>query len=464
MHERADSPRDVPSMGIFKDRLTARIVAIGAISAILVAAFAIGESSVKRDAGSDRVTVIYWEKWTGDEAEQMRKVVDKFNKSQDRIFVKYLSISGVAQKTMLATAGGTPPDVSGIWQDQLCQFADANALMDLTDLARESGLNRDYYIHGYWDALNYRGRLWALPSTPASVALHVNPDLVPKEYATAETFPKTIEDLDELTKTASKKKADGSLEMAIFLPSNPGWWTWSWPGYFGGELVKDNRVVIDTPEALRSLTWYESYTKEFGSKEVQTFQSGFANFASPKDPFMDGRVATEINGVWKANYIRIYKPDLKWFAVPFPYPKDRPDLAGHSNLSQDILAIPRGAKHAKEAFEFIRFVQRQDVMEGLCTGHGKNSPLNKVSDHFFDNHPNKYIRLFDQLSRSPRSFSSPSIGIFPQMSNEINVAYQQVSTGQKSPKDALKDTQARLDVIWSTYQKQILADQAGDKP
>jgi hypothetical protein len=50
------------------------------------------------------------------------------------------------------------------------------------------------------------------------------------------------------------------------------------------------------------------------------------------------------------------------------------------------------------------------------------------------------------------------------MSSEINVAYQQVSTGQKSPKDALKDTQARLDVIWSTYQKQILADQAGDKP
>jgi hypothetical protein len=50
------------------------------------------------------------------------------------------------------------------------------------------------------------------------------------------------------------------------------------------------------------------------------------------------------------------------------------------------------------------------------------------------------------------------------MGSEINVAYQQVSTGQKSPKDALRDTQARLDIIWSTYQKQILANQSGDKP
>jgi ABC-type glycerol-3-phosphate transport system substrate-binding protein len=436
--------------------LTSGLIALSAIA--VVGAAVIGENVVSRQGEADRVTVIYWEKWTGDEAKEMRKVVDAFNASQNRIFVRYLSISGVDQKTMLATAGGNPPDIAGIWLDQLCQFADAGALTDLRPFANEHRIGADHYIPAYWGPLNYRGGLWALPSTPASVALHIRPDLVPAKYATPETFPKTIEGLDRMSAEISRKGKNDELLMAGFLPSNPGWWNWAWPLYFGGSLTKGNEVTIDTPEALQAYKWVEDYSKRFGSKQVQTFQSGFANFASPQDPFMSGKVATEINGVWKANYIRIYKPDLKWFAVPFPYPEKRPDLANHSNMSQDVLAIPRGAKHAKEAFEFIAYVQRQDVMEGLCSGHGKNSPLNKVSEHFFQTHPNKFIRLFDQLARSPKAFSPPQIGIYPQIGGEMNVAFQEVNASQKTPKQALHDAQVRLDKIWLVYRKQVLGE------
>jgi len=171
---------------------------------------------------------------------------------------------------------------------------------------------------------------------------------------------------------------------------------------------------------------------------------------------MQGKVATEINGVWKGNYIRVYEPGLKWFAVPFPYPADRPDLEGHSSLSQDVLTIPRGAKHPKEAFEFIKFIQRQDVMEGLCKGHGKNSPLEKVSENFFATHQNKFIRLFDKLARSPKAFSAPQIGISAQLRAEIDVAFSEVSTEQKTPEQALHDAQNRVTVMWETYKKQVL--------
>lgn len=425
---------------------------IGAVSSALI----VGETTVSRQARLDRTTVIYWEKWTGDEGEQMRKVVTAFNNSQDKIFVQYLSISGVDQKTMLAVAGGNPPDIAGIWVDQVCQFSDANALTDLNALAKQNGLDEKYYIKGYWDALNYRGGLWALPSTPASIALHVRSDLVPKEYATRETFPKTLEGLDELSKKITTRNADGSIKMAGFMPSNPGWWNWAWPNYFGGQLIDGDKITVNTPEAIRAFEWIASYAKTLGSKEMQSFQSGFGNFSSPQDPFMTGKVATEMNGVWKASYIKVNKSKAPWFAVPFPYPADRPDLEGHSNLSQDILAIPRGAKHVKEAFEFIKFVQRQDVMEGLCKSHGKNSPLAKVSEEFFATHPNHDIRLFDQLARSPKAFSSPSIGIYNQISAELTVAFQQVNSNQKSPKQALDDAQERLDKLWTTYKAQVL--------
>lgn len=432
------------------------VLGLSIAAAIMVGAAVAGNSAVTRQARTDRTTVIYWEKWTGDEAKEMRKVVDAFNASQDKIFVQYLSISGVDTKTMLATAGGNPPDVAGIWQEQVAQFADSNALMDLTDMAKSAGLGADYYIKGYWDPLVYHGRLWALPSTPASIGLHVRPDLVPPEFATPETFPKTLNQLDELVAKISTKDPNGDLKMAGFLPSDPGWWNWGWGMFFGGKLVDGDNLTIDSKENIRAFKWIEKYAKMFGSKEIQSFQSGFGNFASPQDPFMLGKVASELNGTWKGSYIRVYRPGLKWFAVPFPYPDDRPDLEGHAILSQDILTIPRGAKHPKEAFEFIKYVQRQDVMEGLCKGHGKNSPLAKVSDDFFRTHQNKFIRLFDKLARSPKSFYTPQIGISAQLRAEIDVAFTEVSTGLKSPEQALHDAQVRVTGLWKTYKDQVL--------
>lgn len=432
--------------------------ALATTAVVLVAAGAVyvGETSVSRQTRSDRVTVVYWEKWTGAEAQAMNKVVDAFNKSQDKVFVQYLSISGVDSKTLLATAGGNPPDVAGIWQDRLAQFADAGALSDLMPMAKAAGLTRSYYIPAYWDALTYRGGLWALPSTPASIALHVRPDLLPPQYASPETFPKTIEAFDDLMFKIQEKNPDGSLKLAGFLPSNPGWWNYAWGPYFGGSLLKGDTLTVNSPENVRAYEWTLKYAKAYGAKEIQNFQSGFGQFASPQDPFMDGKVATEENGVWKANYINVYRPGLKWFAVPMPYPADRPDLEGHCNLSQDVLAIPKGAKHPKEAFEFIRFVQRQDIMEWLCSMHGKNSPLQKVSEHFFQTHPNKYIRLFDRLARSPKAFSPPDIGIFPEIGAEMDVAFQKVSTLQETPKEALDDAEGRLTDEWKVYREQVL--------
>ena len=125
-------------------------------------------------AESGRVIIKYWEKWVGFEAEAMRAVVDDFNSSQDRIFVEYSSVSQIDRRLMLATAGGVPPDVAGIWANNLPAYAENNALTPLDSLARNAGINGDDYIPVYWDLCNYRGHLWALPSTPSCNALIYN--------------------------------------------------------------------------------------------------------------------------------------------------------------------------------------------------------------------------------------------------------------------------------------------------
>lgn len=433
--------------------------AVAGLAGLAILAFAVwaGETVVKERKTDGRVTVIYWEKWTGDEGKALRRVVDKFNAEQDKIFVKVLTISNVNDKTLLATSGGNPPDIAGLWDNNIAQFADAQAAMDLTEMCREAGIGPEDYIKPYWDTCEHRGKVIALPSTPASTALHVNRALVPEKYRDPANFPKTIEEFDALMESISKTRPDGSIEVAGFLPSEPGWWPWLFGYFFGGELFEDGEITLDAPRNIEGYEWVQKWAKLYGPGNVQTFQSGFGNFSSPQNAWLEGKVAVVLQGVWMANFVQLYNPELDWYAVPFPYPADRPELAGTTMCGLDVLMIPRGAKHPKEAFEFIKFVQRQDVMEMLCSDHGKNSPLSVVSEEFFNNHKNPYIRLFDQLARSPNAVITPKTGVWNEVSAEITNAFQEINLQSRTPAEALRRTQTRMKPTYIDHEAKVAA-------
>ena len=147
----------------------------------------------KEDARiSGRLVLEYWEKWTGFEREAMARVVDDFNNSQDKIFVRFLSVSRVDQKMMLATAGGVPPDVVGLWAINLPSYAENNALMPLDYLAKDAGIRQEDYLPVFWKLCSYRNFLWALPSTPSVTALHWNKKMFRDAGLDPEKPPRTI--------------------------------------------------------------------------------------------------------------------------------------------------------------------------------------------------------------------------------------------------------------------------------
>ena len=142
---------------------------------ILLAALTIPLCSCGHNADArtedGRVIVHYWEKWTGFEDDAMQSVVDDFNASQNRILVKKLTgIGEVERKLMLATAGGDPPDVAGVWPATIPGFSEKGALTPLDKMIQDAGIKREDYIPVYWDLCSYHGFMWALPATPTSLA------------------------------------------------------------------------------------------------------------------------------------------------------------------------------------------------------------------------------------------------------------------------------------------------------
>ena len=140
---------------------------------------------------------------------------------------------------------------------------------------------------------------------------------------------------------------------------------------------------------------------------------------------------------------------MKWAVAPFP--SAVPGMTDVGFCGFDTLVIPRGAKHPKQAFEFIAYVNRQDVMERLCKMHSKNSPLAKVSDDFLKHHKNPYIDVFERVSNSPNARSLPQIPIMPEVASELNDTIQRIVLLQVEPEPALKELQDRLQAKYDRF-------------
>ncbi len=432
-----------------------------------------------------RVVVSYWEKWTNKEAEQMQRIVTDFNNTvgaRQGIYVEYLSMSSINQKTLVATAAGVPPDVAGVWDGQIPQFAAIDALEPLDDMARAHGITESYYKTVYWKGCSYNGHLYGLVSTPAAVALHYSKPIFKAESVRLRAAgldpnraPRTLEELDRYAGILDKFDSHKRLLRSGYLPMEPGWWLSMTAYWFGGQIFdpKTQKFTLTDPNVVRGYNWVRSYSQKLGKDSMSEFRSALGGFDSPQNPFMVGKLAMEQQGPWLANYIENNAPKLNrvltsdkraelswpiekrranyvWGAAPFP--SLVPGAPEATECPFDVLIIPRGAKHPKEAFEFIAFVNSQKEMEKLCMMHCKNSPLSQVSKYFIEKHPNPYIQVFERLASNPKAFGVPSIAIWPEVNDELNNVAQKVYLLEDTPENALREAQTRLQEKYDRFQ------------
>lgn len=398
--------------------------------------------------GKDRVVLQYWDKWTGIEAEAMRKVVEQYNASQSEVEVRYLSVSQIERKLMLAIAGGNPPDLAGIYSHVLSIYAENNALLPLDGLLRETDIREENYIPVYWEAVRHRGFTWGLPTTPSTVALYWNKAIFREAGLDPEKPPTSLAELETMNDALLIKEADGRIVRIGHTPQEPGWWNPLWVYWFGGRLDEaPNRPVVDTPAVRATFDWLQSYPKRFGGQALQALRNGFGNFASPQNSFFTGRVAMTLQGPWLFNFIAQYAPkDFEWGVAPFP--SVDPEKFPNVTIAEcDVLVIPKGSKHVKEAFRFLQYVSSQAVLEKLCLGQRKFSPLREVSPDFYKRHPNPRIKVFVDLAWSPNALLAPRQILWPQIKSALSVAIDQELLKGEDPALLLEPIEQRLDRI-----------------
>lgn len=398
-------------------------------------------------AAKGRLVLDYWEKWTGHEGEAMQRVVDAFNDSQDRYYVRYLVTSGIHQKALISILGGAPPDIVGLYAYNVPSYAEADAVLALDDLAAKAGLSLEDYAPGMRPVMQHAGggggearaRWFAAVNTGGTLALYWNRALF-RERAEAlrargldpERAPRTIAELDAASDVLSRTTdgaplGKGPLARAGFLHMEPGWWSWIWGYHFGGTLydAASDRALAGSPEFVRAFEWLQSCPQRLGIEHVEKFRSGFGPYGTPQSAFLTGEVAMVVQGPWMANLIQAFKPDLDYGVAPFPvdaplYDPDNPMTC----IDTDVLMIPRGAKNPEASMEFIAFTQRQDNVEALAMAHCKGSPMVEVSEQFLAKHPNRGVRLHTALASSRRAYVAPATPVWTEYKDIFDTTMQ----------------------------------------
>jgi ABC-type glycerol-3-phosphate transport system substrate-binding protein len=284
----------------------------------------------------ERVHVLYWEKWTGLEAQQAQEVVDAFNNTVGKekgIWVDMTSMSQIDRKTLISTAAGVPPDIAGLWDGQVLQFASMNALEPLDGYARQYGMTRDKYKPVFYDGCKYDGTLYAMPSTVWCIALLWNKAVFQEKAVEIraagldpDRAPRTIAELDKYAAAIDTWEGTGKnrrLKLTGYIPLEPGTAT-NEMGYWFGAPIADptgTRVLLNSPEMMATYNWIRGYSERLGAAQLAEFRSGFSSgatslFDTPQNPFLVGWNAMVAQGPWMAAFIEKYDPQFDRWNVP----------------------------------------------------------------------------------------------------------------------------------------------------
>jgi multiple sugar transport system permease protein len=317
-----------------------------------------------------KVKLVVWGLQTSDETKGLDAQVAEFERRHPDIDVSLLSMGAGGmdpQKLMTSIAGNVPPDVINQDRFTIGDWASRDTFTPLNDLLKTDPgpIRQEDYYNSCWQEAVYKGKVYAIPSGTDDRALYYNKKLFREAGLDPNKPPRTWEELERDAIKLTKKTPDGFYKSIGFIPNYGNSWLYLYSWQNGGDFMDSTGRIctLANPRTEGALDYMvKVYDDLGGAEKVNAFQAGFQGDAL--DPFFIDKVAMKIDGNWVLNNIARYAPDLDFGVVPAPVPAAR--LAGKPPFKGKppyitwsggfSLAIPRGARHTKEAWEFIKWM------------------------------------------------------------------------------------------------------------
>jgi N,N'-diacetylchitobiose transport system substrate-binding protein len=403
-----------------------------------------GSGDQKVDGSGQKLTVWIMEGTNKRAASFFDDVKAAFKKETGAdVDVQYVNWAVAHDKFTTAMQGGTTPDVAEVGTTWTPEFADAGALMDLSQQVKSAGLDHDL-VPGLVQAGTYDGKLYGMPWYGGIRSIVYRTDVFKKAGVTP---PKTWAQLVQV----AQKIHQAEPKMITFpVPGDSEYGLDPWIWGAGGEIAEEGSdgtwtSSVDSADAQKGIQFYTDLaTKDgFSSPAAATWDE-----ADLSDAFTRGDVAMMIAGSWTPPALVAANPDLEGKIGAFPIPGENGGMSP-SFLGGSHLAVFNTAKNPDLAWAFVRLMTTGKFAAewGQQTGFfpGTKSLLAKIqAEH------DPLVSPFAQQA-AEASTSVPVTPLYGQIQGKktLSAMLESILSGKSDVADAATQASQEMDAVFS---------------
>jgi multiple sugar transport system substrate-binding protein len=362
------------------------------------------------EGGQAEGTVTLWHFFSGREADAIAEVVEDFEKEFPDITVEVRPEQD-DEKMRQAIAAGKGPDVGISYSTAIVgSFCSTGAFQDLGPWMERDGVSEDIFPQLVRNYTEFDGTRCAMPMLADAYGLYYNKDLF--KEAGLDAPPKTAEELTEMAKKLTKRKPDGTIEVAGFVPTfgfyenDPEVFAAAWDAEWLDENL-DPQIAEDEDWASL-LQWQKDLVDWYGLDNLNKFTAGIGQEWSADNAFQTGKIAMNVDGEWRNAFIAAEAPGLEYGTAPLPGPAEKSDLYGAGYVTGSIAGIPRGAENPEAAWELLKYLTTDTEALVKLSNSLRNIPTTEESLSSPDLDTEENFKTFIDIFQHEGSSTTPA--------------------------------------------------------
>jgi alpha-1,4-digalacturonate transport system substrate-binding protein len=260
-----------------------------------------------------------------------------------KIDVQVVAFSEYEQKLKLMIAGGNPPDVARVTNNQISALIDSLLPLDGKVPGLEE-MKKNYLQASLAFAINGDGKLVAFPTEATANGMLVNKTAFKNAGIDVDALSKTWTWADWEKAVTAVIAADSKIKYGLAVDFTPHRFS-TLLFQQGGRFLNANQTAMgfDNPGTLATLRFFKDlHDKGLVPKSV------WMGSENPAELFQAGIVASHIGGSWNINTYKKNVKDFEWGAVRMPKGAINSSVPGGK-----FIATFKGGKNEAEALRLI---------------------------------------------------------------------------------------------------------------
>ena len=362
----------------------------------------------------------YWE--TVGHQEALNHIIEEFNTSNKegiKVEAKYVPFADFKKQLSIGASADELPDLVILDNPDHASYAAMGVFADLTGRFDVSN-----YYDGPINSCTLDGKLYGIPFGSNDLVLFYNKDML--DAAGCEV-PTTWDELLATSKACTTDKVSGFAHCGVQNEEGTfNYLLWQWS-------TGATSYEIGTENGIKALAQVQKMIQDGGmTKEMINWTQG-----DTMNQFISGNLAMMINGTWQVPTMREEVPDLNWGVAPIPQDAVQASGLGGENYA----VIADGNEEA--AIKFLEYATSKDTCLYMMNAMGYISSDSTIAEGQFDG-DEVYQVFVDEMKYANARGPLPE---WPDISDAISLAYNEVITGASTPADAAAKAQATIDSI-----------------